>query len=166
MLIVRPKIPQMPQNLYAQTVCFSPKLLDFNEERLHWVTVVRGLNENFKNFKDLISIDPSSYNHNSSSSSSRGFLHWFTVSTKWKWSSRLQCQESCCAKCPYFISRTATTLLFIHNTAKSWGEILFYIAILLLSIHILMFKVLQFSYMFWVCWFTRLFANDITNYRS
>ena len=38
-LIVRPKIPQMPQNLSAQFVCPSPKVLDFNEKRLHWASV-------------------------------------------------------------------------------------------------------------------------------
>ena len=39
-LIVWPKIPQMPQNLYAQFVCPSPKVLDFNEKSLHWASVV------------------------------------------------------------------------------------------------------------------------------
>ena len=34
-LIVRPKIPQMPQNLSAQ-------VLDFNEKSLRWASVVRG----------------------------------------------------------------------------------------------------------------------------
>ena len=33
-LIVWPKIPQMPQNLSAQFVCPSPNVLDFNEKRL------------------------------------------------------------------------------------------------------------------------------------
>ena len=37
--------PQMPQNLFAQFVCPSPKVLDFNEKRLHWTFVVGG----FKN---------------------------------------------------------------------------------------------------------------------
>ena len=37
-LIVWPKIPQ---NLSAQFVCPSPKVLDFNEKRLHWASVVR-----------------------------------------------------------------------------------------------------------------------------
>ena len=32
-LIVRPKIPQMPQNLSAQFVCSSPKVLDLNEKK-------------------------------------------------------------------------------------------------------------------------------------
>jgi hypothetical protein len=40
-LIFWPKIPQMHQNLSAQCVCPSPKVLDFNEKRLHWVSVVR-----------------------------------------------------------------------------------------------------------------------------
>ena len=40
-LIVWLKIPQMPQNLSAQFVCPSPKVLDFNEKRLHWASVVR-----------------------------------------------------------------------------------------------------------------------------
>ena len=31
-LIVWPKIPQMPQNLSAQFVCPSPKVLDFNKK--------------------------------------------------------------------------------------------------------------------------------------
>ena len=31
-LIVGPKIPQMPQNLSAQFVCPRPKVLDFNEK--------------------------------------------------------------------------------------------------------------------------------------
>ena len=39
-LIVWPKIPQMPQNLFAQFVCPSPKVLDFIEKRLHWASVV------------------------------------------------------------------------------------------------------------------------------
>ena len=42
-LIVRPKIPQMPHNLSAQFVCPRPKVLDFNEKRLQWASVVRGL---------------------------------------------------------------------------------------------------------------------------
>ena len=37
-LIVLTKIPQMPQNISA--ICPSPKVLDFNEKRLHWVSVV------------------------------------------------------------------------------------------------------------------------------
>ena len=41
-LIVRPKIPQMTQTLSAQSVCSSPKVLDFNEKRHHWASVVRG----------------------------------------------------------------------------------------------------------------------------
>ena len=40
-LIVRPKIPQIPLDLSAQNVCPSPKVLDFNGKRLHWVSVVR-----------------------------------------------------------------------------------------------------------------------------
>jgi len=34
--------PQMTQNFSAQFVCPSPKVLDFNEKRLHWASVVRG----------------------------------------------------------------------------------------------------------------------------
>ena len=37
----------MPQNLSAQFVCPSPKILDFNEKRLQWTSVVRGM-ENAK----------------------------------------------------------------------------------------------------------------------
>ena len=44
LLIVCPKIPQMPQILYAQFVCPSPKVLDFSEKRLHWASVLRGSN--------------------------------------------------------------------------------------------------------------------------
>ena len=40
-LINRPKIPQMPQDLSSQIVCPSPKVWDFDEKRLHWVFVVR-----------------------------------------------------------------------------------------------------------------------------
>ena len=40
-LIVWPKMPQIPQNLSVQLVCPSPKVLDFNEKRLHWASVVR-----------------------------------------------------------------------------------------------------------------------------
>ena len=40
-LIVQPKIPQMPQNLSAKFVCPSPKILDFNEKWLHWASIVR-----------------------------------------------------------------------------------------------------------------------------
>ena len=32
-LINRPKIPQMPQNLSAQIVCPSPKVWDFDEKK-------------------------------------------------------------------------------------------------------------------------------------
>ena len=39
---VWPKIPQMPQNLSAQFVRPRQKVLDFNEKRLHWASVVRG----------------------------------------------------------------------------------------------------------------------------
>ena len=35
------KISQMPQNLFAQIVCPSPKVWDFDEKRLHWASVVR-----------------------------------------------------------------------------------------------------------------------------
>ena len=41
MLIVWPKILQIPQNLSAQFLCPSPNVLDFNEKRLHWASVVR-----------------------------------------------------------------------------------------------------------------------------
>jgi hypothetical protein len=47
-LIVWPKIPQMPQNLSAQFVCPSPKVLDFNEKRLHWASVVRDKIDRFE----------------------------------------------------------------------------------------------------------------------
>ena len=36
----------MPQNLSAKFVCPSPKVLDFNEKRLHWASVVRGIKQN------------------------------------------------------------------------------------------------------------------------
>ena len=36
--LVWPKIPQMPHAFSAQFVCISPKLLDFNEKRLHWAS--------------------------------------------------------------------------------------------------------------------------------
>ena len=39
-MIVWLKIPQIPQNLSAQFGFPSPKILDFNEKRLHWVSVV------------------------------------------------------------------------------------------------------------------------------
>ena len=35
------KIPQMKQDLIAQFACPSPKVLDFNEKRLHLASVVR-----------------------------------------------------------------------------------------------------------------------------
>ena len=41
LLIARPKIPQTPQSLSVQFVCPSPKVLDFNEKRLHWASAVR-----------------------------------------------------------------------------------------------------------------------------
>ena len=45
-LIVWPKILQMPQNLYAQFVCPSTTVQDFNEKRPHWASVARDLNHN------------------------------------------------------------------------------------------------------------------------
>ena len=50
-LIFQPIIPQIPQNVSVQFVCPSPKVLDFNEKRLHWVSVVRVLNQSVRNFK-------------------------------------------------------------------------------------------------------------------
>ena len=44
------KIPQMPQNLSAQFVCSSPKVLDFNEKRLYWASVVRILRTAINHF--------------------------------------------------------------------------------------------------------------------
>jgi len=44
-LINQPIIPQKPQNLTAQIVCPSPKTWDFDEKRLHWASVVRGLED-------------------------------------------------------------------------------------------------------------------------
>ena len=42
-LINWPKIPQMPQNLFALLiVCPNPKVWDFNEKRLHWASLVCG----------------------------------------------------------------------------------------------------------------------------
>ena len=53
-LIVLPKIPQMPQNLSAQFVCPSPKVLDFNEKRLHWASLVRDFpNSDCFNLKEM-----------------------------------------------------------------------------------------------------------------
>ena len=42
-LINRPKILPKPQNVSAQIVCQSPKVWDFDEKRLHWESVVRGI---------------------------------------------------------------------------------------------------------------------------
>ena len=39
LLIVWPKIPQMHQNLSAQFLYPIPKVLGFNEKRLHWAFV-------------------------------------------------------------------------------------------------------------------------------
>ena len=41
-LINLQKIPQMPKNYYAHIVCSSPKVLNFNEKRLHLASVDRG----------------------------------------------------------------------------------------------------------------------------
>ena len=43
-LIVQPKIPQMPQNLSAQ----AQKFEIFNEKRLHWASLVRVLEKAIK----------------------------------------------------------------------------------------------------------------------
>ena len=47
-LIFRPKHPKWPRiylpKLSVQIVCPSPKVLDFNEKRLHWASVVRDKN--------------------------------------------------------------------------------------------------------------------------
>ena len=40
-LIFWPKIPQMLQNLSAQSVCTSPQVLDFTETRLDWASLIR-----------------------------------------------------------------------------------------------------------------------------
>jgi hypothetical protein len=56
-LIVWPKIPQMPQNLFAQFVCPSPKLLDFNEKILHWASVVREVKERNRDSVCILSLN-------------------------------------------------------------------------------------------------------------
>jgi hypothetical protein len=43
-LMKRPKIPQMPQNLSAQIVCTSPKVCGFDEYMLYWASVVHVYN--------------------------------------------------------------------------------------------------------------------------
>ena len=43
--IVRPKIPQMPQNLSAQFVFPSSKVWNFDVKRLHWASVVHGFKD-------------------------------------------------------------------------------------------------------------------------
>ena len=45
--IVRLKIPKMPQNLSAQFVYPSPKVVDFNEKMLHWASVVRDMESTY-----------------------------------------------------------------------------------------------------------------------
>jgi hypothetical protein len=50
-LIVWPKIPQTHQNLSAQFVCPSPKILNFNEKRLNWASVVRDREDTALNFR-------------------------------------------------------------------------------------------------------------------
>ena len=49
-LIVCPKIPQMSHNSYAQFVCPSPIVLDFNEKRLHWTSKVRDSDQETKDY--------------------------------------------------------------------------------------------------------------------
>ena len=55
-VIVRAKIPQMPQSLSAQFVCPTPKVLDFNEMMMHWASVVRALVHEFSIFTRFFSI--------------------------------------------------------------------------------------------------------------
>ena len=59
MLIDWPKIPQVPQNLSVQFVCTSPKVLDFNEKRLHWASVVRAQMHPGQALKKLFLFSPS-----------------------------------------------------------------------------------------------------------
>ena len=54
-LIVWPKIPQMTQNLSAQFVCPSQKVLHFSQKRLHWASVVRIFNYHYDQ-KKLIKV--------------------------------------------------------------------------------------------------------------
>ena len=42
-VIVWPKIPRMLQNLFGKFVCPSPINLNFNEKKLHWLSVVHGI---------------------------------------------------------------------------------------------------------------------------
>ena len=44
-LIVWPKIPQMPQNLSVQFVCLSQKVLDFNEKCFKGTSKSKSKNE-------------------------------------------------------------------------------------------------------------------------
>ena len=60
-LINWPKISQMPQNLFAQIVCPSPKVWDFDEKRaaekrLHWASVVHATVHTVgRQFQNLVS---------------------------------------------------------------------------------------------------------------
>ena len=47
--IVWPKIPQMLKNLSALFVCPHPKVLDFNEKRLNWASIVCDLKVIYNN---------------------------------------------------------------------------------------------------------------------
>ena len=51
-LIVWLKISQMPQNFFAQFVCPSPKVLDLDEKRLHWASIVREFNHAQNKFQN------------------------------------------------------------------------------------------------------------------
>ena len=57
-LIVWPKIPQMPQKFSAQLICPSPKFWNFNEKRLQWTSVVPGLDNNFLKLTFFYTISP------------------------------------------------------------------------------------------------------------
>jgi hypothetical protein len=50
MLIVQPKIPQMPQNLSAQFVCPAQKFWISMKKRLHWASIVGDLHNHPSTF--------------------------------------------------------------------------------------------------------------------
>ena len=95
-LIVRPKISQMPQNISAQFICL--KVLDFSKKRLFWASVVCGSEE--AGFS-IARYDDGTTNRNHMSCALRSNLNATTQANRLKSIGLL-------FEAPFFIHTTAT----------------------------------------------------------
>ena len=109
LLIVRPEIPQMPHSLSAQFVSPRPKVLDFNEIRLHWASVVHVLKCSWHVFTNSESTNPQIF-----------FTNFFLFSFKTRYNFSIEIKNV--AKTVYFHKKDTFQLLQKKTRHFSWKK--------------------------------------------